>query len=186
MLALITATDASTLVRTFNWHSPSWDLFIILAWVLVSVIYAFAAGRGRVVNILICSYVAQLLVIKAPFLTSALNKSLTNSFFLPLQQLTAFVVIFLLLFLFLGRYVFRTSADSHKFTAILFGVVFSFFQIGLLINIILGYLPVNVQESFSSLIQILFIRGYADFVWLILPLAFLIVLGKFLSEDDEI
>jgi hypothetical protein len=33
------------LVKTFNWHSPSWDLFIFAAWIAVSVIYSFAAGQ---------------------------------------------------------------------------------------------------------------------------------------------
>jgi uncharacterized membrane-anchored protein len=147
-------------------------------WAVASVIYAFAAGRGRIINILISVYMAQLLTIKAPFLSHALSEKL-NVTVASLQQLITFVVIFLVLFLFMGRYVFRTSADSKRLGSLLFGVIFSFLQIGLLINIILSYLPPSVLSNFSPLVQTVFIQNYSGFVWLLLPLVFLMFLGKF-------
>ena len=185
MLTLITATQATTLVHNFNWHTPSWDLFIFLFWAVATVLYAFTAGRGRIINILISVYMAKLLVIEAPFLTAEITKHLPQSV-ISLQQLITFVIIFLLLFLFLGRYAFRTSADGRHVASIAFGLVFSFLQIGLLINIILTFLAPAVQNNFSPLVQLLFIKDPSSFVWLITPLLFLILLGKYVADPNEL
>lgn len=173
------------LINSMNWHSPSWDLFIFLFWIAASVIYAFAAGRGRIINILICVYMAKLLVYEAPFISHALTDRFNFSL-VYLQQLVTFVILFLLLFLFMGRYVFRTSADSKHFGSIIFGLIFSVLQIGLLINIILNYLPQELTNNFSQLVRTLFLSQSATFVWLVVPLVYLIFLGKFVSDVNEV
>jgi hypothetical protein len=173
------------LIKTFNWHNPTWDVFILGAWVLASVFYAFAAGRGRVVNILISIYIAKLLVLQAPFLTGGIAGKLPEGL-AALQGLVAFGAIFLVLFLLLGRYVFKTSADHRQISSMLFGLLFSFLQIGLLINIVLNYLPQELQNNFSPLIQAIFIQQYASFVWLVLPVIYLILMGKFVGDSNEV
>lgn len=173
------------LIKTFNWHNPTWDLFILAAWVLASVFYAFAAGRGRVVNILISVYIAKLLVLEAPFLSQGITSKLPSAL-VNLQQLAVFVAIFLILFLLLGRYVFKTSADNRQISSLLFGLIFSFLQIGLLINIVLTLLPSGVQQNFSGLISVLFIKNPASFIWLVAPVVYLVFLGKFVGDSNEI
>jgi hypothetical protein len=179
------AATVSTLIHNFNWRSPSWDLFILLGWVVVSVVYSFAAGRGRVVNILMSIFISKLLVAEAPFLSDGLNKKLNLSL-ISLQHLAAFVGLFLILFMLMGRFVFRTSADNRSPVSMFFSVIFSFLQIGLLINIILTFLPAGTQQNFSPLIQLLFIKQPASFVWLIAPVLYLIILGKFVGDTAEI
>lgn len=173
------------LFNSFNWHSPTWDLFIFGAWILSSIFYAFAAGRGRIINILVSVYMAQLLVLKAPFLANAISGQMPETLG-ALQQMIVFLVIFLLLFLLLGRYVFKTSADHRHMSSMVFGLVFAFLQIGLLISIILNYLPDQTKTSFSQLIRMLFVNNPAPFVWLILPVVYLILLGKFVGDSSEI
>ncbi len=177
--------EVTTLLQNFNWHTPSWDLFILGFWALGSILYAFTAGRGRVINILLSIYIAKLMVYEAPFLTHVVSGKLPTTM-VSLQQLATFVLVFLVLFLFLGRYAFRTSADGRQAGAILFGVVFSFLQIGLLISIILHYLPAGAQSAFGPLIQLVFLSSMAGFVWLAAPLAFLIFLGKFIADPNEL
>lgn len=174
----------SELVKSFNWHSPSWDLFILLGWGVASVIYAFSAGSGRILTILISTYMARLLVDEMPFLTSAVsdNLSITTG---TLQQLVAFVVLFIVLFIFLGRYAFNTSADGRKFTAIGFGIAFAVLQVGLLINIVLSFMPEEIRQNFSELIKFIFLHPNSNFVWLILPVAFLVFLGRFISDRSD-
>lgn len=172
------------LLSAFNWSSPSWDAFIMLAWVVVSVIYTFAAGRGRVINILLSIYISKLLVLEAPFITVALGRGLPPVW-ASLQQLAAFLAVFLIMFVLLGRYAFRTAADTKHVSGVLVSVIFSFLQIGLLINIILNWLPANSQNSFSDLIKILFINHTAEFIWLILPLIFLVAFGKFIGDSAD-
>lgn len=185
MLQNLSISGASGLVQGFNWTSPSWDLFILLAWVGLAIFYTFAAGRGRVINILLSVYVAKLVVLEMPFLSNAAAKGL-NLTITSLQQLAVFVAVFLILFLFLGRFALKSSADSRHLASMVFGLVFSFFQIGLLINIVLGYLPVEIQQNFSQLIKSIFIGQTQNFVWLILPIIYLIALGKFIGDTNEL
>lgn len=173
------------LVQTFNWHTPSWDLFIILAWLVASVMYAFAAGRGRILTIMLSIFMAKLLVLEAPFLSSQVADRLSIGM-LSLQQLATFGILFIIFFIFLGRYVFKTPADTRQFSGLIFSVGFAVLQVGLLINTILTLLPIHVQDNFSNLIQLLFINNPASFVWLVLPVIFLILLGRFVSERSEV
>lgn len=176
--------ETKEIITTFNWDTPSWDLFIFLFWGVSSLIYAFSAGRGRIINILISVYMAKLLVIEAPFLQDAISGQLPENL-ASIQQLIIFVALFLVLFILLGRYAFSTSADNRHMRSIVFGLVFAFLQIGLLINIVLSLLPLALQESFSSLVQTVFIKDPASFIWLIIPLLYLVVLGKHLAERHE-
>lgn len=185
MIAIDTVSQIPQQIHAFNWHSPSWDLFIFLFWLVASVFYTFAAGRGRIINILISVFMAKLLTLEAPFLTDAIKARLPENLF-ALQQLIVFAIIFFLLFTFLGRYAFKTSADSRKMASIVFGLFFSILQIGLLLNTVLTLMPQAVQGSFSPLVQTVFIKNPATFIWLIAPLVYLITLGKHISHHDEL
>ncbi len=172
------------LIHTFNWHSPSWDLFILAFWLVASVLFAFSSGRGRMLTILVSTYMSQLLVIKTPFLSHAVSDKLHISMS-SLSELGAFVILFLIFFIFLGRYAFRTSVDGRQIYALPFTLVFSILQVGLLINVVIGYLPDYVQNSFSPLIQFVFLHPNAGFIWLVLPVLFLIFTGRFLADQTE-
>ena len=184
MLTIVTTAQTADLVRTFNWHNPSWDLFIFLFWAGASIFYAFAAGRGRIISLLMSLYISKLLVLQAPWLTDAINQKLPGSL-AGLQQLISFLIFFVILFVLLSRYAFRTSADGRHFGSIPFSIAFAVLQIGLLINIILTYL-VAVGRTFSPLVQLIFLGQTASFVWMILPLAFLIILGRSIADPTEV
>ena len=176
--------NISQIVQNFNWHTPSWDLFILLFWLVASVMYAFAAGRGRIISLLMSLYIAKLFVFQAPWLANTLNQSFP-SILSGLQQLVSFLIIFVLLFVLLSRYAFRTSADGRHFTAIPFAIVFAFLQVGLLLSTVLGYLSVS-GKTFSDLVTLIFLSGVAGFVWLVAPLVFLIILGRTIADPNEI
>lgn len=173
------------LIRTFNWHSPSWDLFILLFWLVGSVLFAFAAGRGRMLTILVSTYMAQLLVIQAPFFSKLAEDKLNIAGGATMGMLAAFVVLFLIFFIFLGRYAFKSSIDGRQIISLPFVLVFTILQVGLLVNIILNYLPDQVQNAFSPLVQFLFLHPNASFVWLLLPVIFLIIVGRFISDQFD-
>ncbi len=175
---------ANQLVQNFNWQTPSWDLFIFIFWAVASVFYAFAAGRGRIVVLLMSLYIAKLLVLEAPWLTTAINEKLPSNL-ASVQQLVTFLVIFVLLFILLSRYAFRTSAESRRFGSIAFGLVFAVLQIGLLLNTVLRYLSVSGKQ-FSALVNFIFLSNASDFFWTVAPLIFLIILGKSIADPTEI
>jgi hypothetical protein len=169
------------LIKTFNWHSPSWDIFILGFWLVASVLFAFAAGRGRMLTILVSTYMAQLLVIQAPFFTKLISERV-NFGTATLADLAAFVMLFLIFFVFLGRYAFKSSIDGRQLLSLPFVLIFTVMQVGLLINIVLNYLPDPVKNSFTPLIQFLFLHPNAGFIWLVLPVIFLILIGRFVSD----
>lgn len=172
------------LVRTFNWHSPSWDLFVILFWLVAAVLYAVAAGRGRLLSVLVSVYMAKLLVVEAPFLQSLVNSKL-NIVTASLQTLATFAAIFLILFYFLSKYGFRTSAEGRGGANLLFGLPFALLQMGLLINIVISFLPQAVQQGLHPLIVFIFLQSGAGFVWLLAPVAYLIIFGRFVSHRSD-
>jgi hypothetical protein len=173
------------LARNFNWHQPSWDLFILLFWVVSSVLYTFAAGKGRLLSILVSVYMAKLLVIEAPFLQKVVNAKLaivTTS----LQTLATFGALFLVLFFFLSKYGFRTSAEGKAGASLAFGVPFALLQIGLLINIVLGFLPAAAQGTLHPLIRFIFLQPGSSFIWLVAPIVYLIAFGRFVSHKSDV
>lgn len=183
---MVSVNETTELVRAFNWNSPSWDLFIFLFWAVASVVYAFTAGRGRIISILISLYIAKLLVLEAPFLSRSIFQTLPESF-AAFQQLGTFLILFLFLFVFLARLAFRTSTDHrHIITAVFYGLVFSILQIGLLVNTILTFTTQNFKDNLSPLIQTIFVKDPASFVWLILPLAYLMLVGRHVADTNEI
>ena len=184
MFAVITVAGANQIVHNFNWHTPSWDLFILLFWAVASIFYALSAGRGRIISLLMSLYIAKLFVLQAPWLSSTVNQALPNTLS-SMQQLISFLIIFVILFVLLSRYAFRTSADGRHFGAIPFAIVFAFLQVGLLINTVLGYLAVS-GKTFSDLVTLIFLSGPAEFIWLAAPLIFLIILGRAIADPTEI
>ncbi len=172
------------LLKNFSWQDPTWDLFVFGFWVIAALIYAFASGHGRILTILMSVYISKLLVIEAPFLSEAVADKF-GVMSLPLQQLLTFMILFVVLFVFLGKFAFKTAADGRKLSAVGFGIVFSFLQIGLLINIILNFLPETAQQNFTPIVSLLFLQPLSTFVWLILPIGFLVFLGKYVTERNH-
>lgn len=185
MFAIGAISQFTELVHGFNWQNPSWDLFIFLGWGVSGLIYAFAAGRGRIISLLMSLYITKLLVIEAPWLTKAIGEKVPSGL-ASLQLLTTFLIIFIVLFAFLSRYAFRTSADGRHFGSIPFLVIFSLLQIGLFINIIISYLPQNTVQAFSPLVKTVFVNPPTNFVWLLAPLVFLIILGRSIADPTEV
>jgi hypothetical protein len=183
MLTLITVSQAGSMVHSFDWKTPSWDLFVFLFWAVASIFYAFSAGRGRIIGLLMSLYITKLLVLQAPWLATAINQKFPSTLS-SLQQLITFLIIFILIFILLSRYAFHTSADRGHLASIPFALIFSVLQVGLLINTVLGYLALSGQ-TFSPLVTTIFLSANANFIWLILPLLFLILLGRLVSSPSD-
>lgn len=172
------------LIKTFNWHSPSWDLFIILFWLVASVLYAFATGRGRVIAMLLSLYAAKLFTLQIPGLENFAKHKLPVSFS-PFASLVVFGVIFLILFLYLSKYTFQSAVDRKHMRGFIYSLGFSFLQVGLMINTVISLLPAVYTSKLSPLISFLFIQPVAGIFWLAAPMLFLIVLGRFVSERSD-
>lgn len=172
--------EYSSLLHSVNFHNPSWDAFIFLFWIIVSIFYSFSAGRGRIITILISVYMAELLVIQAPFLSQEVVSKLGLAAYFG--KLVTFLVLFAFFFLVLSKFVFRTSVENRGFSSWFFSLIFALLQVGFLISVILSFLPAEIKSTFAPLVTFVFISNTAQFVWLLLPMVFLVLIGRHISD----
>ncbi len=173
-------TQYNSLLQSVNFHNPSWDAFIFLFWIIVSIFYSFSAGRGRIITILVSVYMSELLVIQAPFLTEAVVSKFGLAAYLG--RLITFLALFAFFFLVLSKFVFRTSVENRGFSSWFFSLIFALLQVGFLISVILSFLPPEIKASFAPLVNFIFVSQTAQFVWLLLPMLFLVLIGRHVSD----
>ncbi len=158
-----------------NWGTPTWDIVILLFFAATIFVYSFAIGRDRIVAILISTYLALAVTTNFPFINylADLLKSLGIFAF----QAAAFLVVFLLLFVFLSRS--QLVQNLSSFGGSLWQtVLFSFLQVGLLTSIILSFLPEIALDNISIFTKTLFISDLGRFCWVVLPILALVFIDN--------
>jgi MFS family permease len=167
-----------------DWSTPSWDLFIILFFLLASIVYGFSLGRDRIIIILVTVYMALAVVNYAPFLgTLSADIGVAGLFAF---RVSAFVVSFMALFFMMSRSALagtlgrRTSDGSWWQT-----FVFSFLQTGLLIAAVFSFLPASITDNLAPLTKQLFVNKMAMFVWIILPIIFMMMIRGHVRAEDK-
>jgi hypothetical protein len=167
--------SVNSLFASLNWQTPSWDLFIILFFVLSALIYGMSLGRQRIIVILISIYMSLAVANYAPVLENFLKDRGVGDFFL--FKVTTFLGAFLFLFFFLSRSaLLKTFGGGNHDGSWWQVMIFSILQIGLLISVTLSYLPANVTASLSDLTKQIFINDTAKFLWIIAPILAMIII----------
>ena len=65
---------------TLNWLQPTWDLFIILFFLIAALVYGIALGRDRILVIMVSIYMALAVVNYIPFINEfTANISINNA-----------------------------------------------------------------------------------------------------------
>ena len=161
--------------NNFNPANPTWDIFIILFFVIATFLYGITLGRARVVVQIVSSYMTVALLASAPFLDKIEARTpLDHTVF----YLIAFMVVFILLFLLLSNSAFHRHLAEGKGS---WGdvLILSVVQIGFLTSIVLSSMSGFALGHVSGITQIVFAREPAPFIWTILPIAALVVIrGK--------
>jgi len=167
-------TSAQGFWAGINWAQPSWDLFIILFFVIAAFLYGLSLGRDRIIVIMVSIYMGLAIVNTAPFLT---NTTIT----LPTPgavKITVFLGVFLALFFFLSRSaLLRTIAgsdDKGKWWQVL---VYSVLHVGLLVSVTLNYLNPEAIAKLAPLTRNIFASTNARFAWIIAPIVAMILFG---------
>jgi hypothetical protein len=166
--------DAATALSHVNWSAPSWDLFIVLFFLITVFLYGLSLGRDRVIVILVTIYMALAVVSNAPYigrLDKIFNVGETFAF-----RAVIFFSIFFLLFVLLSR-----SALVRTFGGLGAGkwwqvLVFSTFHVGLLISITLSFLPPSAIAQLSPLTREVFASDMGRFFWIVAPILGMVVL----------
>jgi len=166
-----------------NWATPSWDLFIILFFIVAAFLYGLSLGRNRVIVILVSIYMSLAIVNTAPYLNDFSAEVSYNS--ASIFKFSVFVGLFIILFFLLSRGALtRTIASSGDTGAWWQSIVFSFFHVGLILSILLSYLPQEMLDHLSQGMRNLFISDPAKFFWLVTPILMMILIRK-KKKDEE-
>ncbi|MFH1207522.1 MAG: hypothetical protein V1668_02860 [Patescibacteria group bacterium] len=184
-----TAAQSANFMQNIDWTRPTWDLFIILFFVVAAFLYGLSLGRDRIITILVSIYMSLAIIEHAPFLKSAafqdsINK-VTSQFFV--FQISAFVFLFIVLFLIISRSaLIKTIASSDKAGPWWQVFIFSILHVGLLVSIILSYLPTDaVNNVLAPLTRQVFTTQFAQSVWIIGPVLAMLVFKGGASEKKK-
>jgi len=159
-----------------NWAAPTWDLFIVIFFVLTVFLYGMSLGRDRIIVILVSIYMALAVVSSAPMIGKVSPNAdiqFGNAFAF---KVSAFLGLFILLFFLLSR-----SALMKTFGNMAAGkwwqvFIFSVFHVGLLVSITLSFLPPSAAEHLAPLTRMMFATDIAKFVWVVVPISGMVLL----------
>jgi hypothetical protein len=159
----------------FNPSSPTWDIFIIMFFVIATFLYGLTLGRARVVVQIVSSYMTMALLSAAPFLDKIEARTPLNH---TVFYLVAFMTVFVLLFLLLSKSAFHQHLSEGRgawWDVLILSVV----QIGFLTSIVLSSMSGFALGHLSGVTQIVFAKQPAPFIWTVLPIGALVVIrGK--------
>ena len=176
-IAAASETATNTNAVNLDFANPSWDLFIVLFFVIAALLYGLSLGRDRIIVILVSIYMSLAIVNTAPFLPSIETKIMLND--VVVLKISTFLAVFIALFFLLSRSgLLKTIASADEKGSWWQVVLFSILHVGLLISVTLTFLPQDViDEKFSVLTKTLFIGNWAQFGWIVAPvvaMAFLV------------
>ena len=166
------ATNSADFVQHIDWTRPTWDLFIILFFIIAAFLYGLSLGRDRIIVILVSIYMSLAIVEHVPFINSqsfqdSINKMVSQFF---VFQISAFIIIFVLLFFLLSRSaLLKTIAAADSPGPWYQVLIFSILHVGLIVSIILSFLPPDAADILAPLTKKVFTTDFAKFVWILGP-----------------
>jgi hypothetical protein len=176
--AVEAATDLAKFLAAINWAAPTWDLFIVLFFIVTVFLYGMSLGRDRIIVILVSIYMSLAVVSNAPFLNRLHADINLGQYFA--FKITTFLGIFVLLFFLLSR-----SALLKTFGSLAAGtwwqvMAFSVFHVGLLVSITLSFLPSDAISHLAPITQQVFASDAGKFLWIVAP-----IFGMTLLKEDK-
>ena len=151
--------------------TPSWDVFVLLFFLIGVFLYGIALGRNRLIIILIALYFSFSIFSLSELLRNAGTTLFRHSDF---ASLLTFLVLFILVFITVGQSNAARALSHESVGALWQTIIFSILQVGLTISIALSLLPVSLQSRFSSFITFIFLGSIGTALWVCLPVLFLI------------
>ena len=158
---------------------PTWDIILIFALLAAAFFYGIAAGKRRIAATILYTYVALALALAAPVeklgpLLGAKEKFLLTS--------GVFLATFLLLSLLLGsrkkRWGFAPATSWWQV------FLLSFLQVGLLIHLLLSFLPEKTIAMLAPITRTIFANSQFHVWWLLTPIVVLVLLRRLDAREE--
>lgn len=154
--------------------TPSWDVFLLLLFVLGALVYGLTLGRDRVIVIMVALYMGLAVVTNAPYLRSISASVAVNAFAV---RISLFLGVFALLFFLLSKNALLRSIDVGHSGKLFQTALFSVLHVGLLVSVAFSFLPDAALAHFSQQTRDLFLSDPARFAWLVAPIGAMTVFG---------
>ncbi len=157
---------------------PSWDIFAIIGFVVAVFFYGWSVGKNRLFAVFISAYFSYVIVQAVPW-KKLTFLSIKNSA-LPTYELFLFFAIIAALLFLLPRssfgFVLRLRKRAQgRWPEIL---IFSILQIGLVVSLVLEFLPNKMVLDLNPLVRKYFTGEMMRFMWLSLPIVALVLMGR--------
>ncbi len=167
-----------------NWTNPSWDIFILLFFIVGSLLYGLSLGRDRIIVILVSMYMALAVVSNTPLLNSLnLSFHVNENYVL---KISFFLGIFIVLFFLLSRSaLLKTIGGSGGPGAWWQTIIYSILQVGLLISVTLSFLPKEMTQALAEGTRQVFMGDIGRSAWVVLPIVFMALAPKASGGGDE-
>jgi hypothetical protein len=181
--AIFDQAAAVKALENINWLNPTWDLFILIFFVVASLIYGVSLGRDRIIVILVSIYMSLAIVNYIPFISEFNAKISVNDAFA--LRVTVFLGIFILLFFFLSHSALMKTLGHGATQGRLWQVmIFSFLHVGLLISVTLSFFPTDLADILTPFTRALFLSDMARAAWVLLPVIAMSLLGSGKEDRD--
>jgi hypothetical protein len=168
------AEGITTFFSQINWTQPSWDLLIIFLFIVSAFFYGFSLGRNRIIVILISIYMALAVANNFPYLKEITSQT-------PLAKLFAFQVLFFLIIFIISLFLLSRAGlpqgirGRGRWWEI---IIFSILHVGLLISVILSFLPSEALKELIPFTQLIFVSDLARFLWIALPIVAMVLIKE--------
>jgi len=180
-LALDT-NQVGSYLSSVNWLEPSWDLFIILFFVIAAFMYGLSLGRDRLLVMLVSVYMSLAVVKYVPFITN-FNASINVNDAFALRVSVFFGIFIVLFFLLSQSALMRTLGVNSERGPMWQVLLFSVLHVGLLISVTLSFFPEGSSAVLSSLTRMLFVGDIAKAAWVLLPVFAMAFVGRVRAES---
>lgn len=158
--------DIQSIINAIDWTKPSWDLFVVIIFAASVFLYSFGLGRDRVFIFLISSYISLALFGKRSLILGILGVQMNNSF---LTNVAFFAGGIFILFFILSNSAFTSVFNGGAKGTWLQTAIIGFLQIGLVVSVVVSFLPPEEASALSLFIKSFFVDDQAQFFWLISP-----------------
>ncbi len=183
-----TTTEATTAPATtppwwnVDFQNPSWDIFIVIFFVVASLLYGLSLGRDRIIIILVSIYMSLAIVQALPDFVLHVTFNQQVAF-----QITTFISLFVVLFFLISRSALmrtlgaRVSEDGKLYQTIIFSIL----HVGLLISITMSFLPPDILNKFAPFTKQIFTGEWEQFGWIAAPMVAMVVFGSRKKSVDD-
>jgi hypothetical protein len=156
-----------SVLRSVNVTNPSWDLLVLVAFVVGIYLYIFRWGKDRTFIVLLCAYVALALIDRLAFIENALGLKLENNF---TNKSVLFLVGIIALNWIFNKSDFVSIFKRGSKRAWFQTLVLSFLQVGFIISVVVSFLSPAQALHLSIFLRAVFVDNTAQLFWLLSPL----------------